>query len=577
MPPSSVREVHPVAQKDAGPWPARSTGLTGRSLRDTAAVLLGTVLITLRGSRLGGWVVDDAAITFAYARSIDEGLGPVQQPGSPPVEGYSNPAWLALLVVGRRLGLFDHRTYFGVPDQVLYPKALGVLCTLGILIAVSRVARRLVSSSWVVVLFCGVLLAGNMSFVAWMFSGLENPLYALLAVLLAAVLARALLENRLTAAGPAVVTGLLALMAALTRPDGAVLAAAYPGVLLLRVHRATLGASARAAACGVAAFAVPYAAFLGWRYAVFARLVPNTALAKAQDTPTWESFSGTGSLLSFAGWTAVLAGALVTGAALGRPGPVRTALPGVLVPLALTLAAFGVLNPDWMRMFRFATPVWVLASLTVGVALTDQVERGTQRARVVAGVTVCTALLVSWSGQRERAASFQAHPTLPVCHVAHRYGAVFNEYAERLNVTNGTLLAPDLGGTLLTSNLAVRDLAGLTEPTIADAYAGRNMTALRRHVFSTLRPTFIHTHGVWVTTPGLTVPRLTAAGYVRLFSEGAGGDWVRADAVPDPQRLAAARSWAAREVPRLLSRYKTNPNEPCGQLRPGLTLTARLS
>ncbi|MFD9970784.1 hypothetical protein ACFWYA_22030 [Streptomyces sp. NPDC059011] len=574
MPPFSVREVRPAVRRDAWPRPARSTGLTGRSLRDTAAVLLGTVLIALRGSRLGRWVVDDAAITFAYARSIDEGLGPVQQAGSPPVEGYSNPAWLALLVLGRWLGLFDHRTYFGVPDQVLYPKVLGVLCTLGILIAVSRVAGRLVTNSWAVVLFCGVFLAGNMSFVAWMFSGLENPLYALLAVLMAAVLACALLDDRLTAAGPAVLTGLLALMAALTRPDGAVLAAAYPGVLLLRVRRATLGASARAAACAVAAFAVPYAAFLGWRYAVFDRLVPNTALAKAQDAPTWESFSGTGSLLSFAGWTAVLAGALVTGAALERPGPVRRALPGVLVPLALTLAAFGVLNPDWMRMFRFATPVWALASLAVGIALTDQAERGAQRARIVAGVTVCTALLVSWSGQRERAASFQAHPTLPVCHVAHRYGAVFNEYAKRLDLADGTLLAPDLGGTLLTSNLAVRDLAGLTEPTIADAYADRNMTALRHHVFTTLRPTFIHTHGVWVTTPGLTVSRLTAAGYVRLYSEGTGGDWVLADAVADPRQLAATRAWAAREVPRLLSRYRTNPNEPCGQLRPGLMLTA---
>ncbi|MFG2757148.1 hypothetical protein [Streptomyces wuyuanensis] len=546
----------------------------GRSPRDTAAVLLGTVLITLRGSRLGRWVVDDAAITFAYARSIDEGLGPVQQAGSPPVEGYSNPTWLALLVLGRRLGLFDHRTLFGVPDQVLYPKALGALCTLGILIAVSRVARRLVSNSWVVVLFCGLFLAGNMSFVAWMFSGLENPLYALLATLMGAVLARALLENRLTATGPAVMTGLLALMAALTRPDGAVLAAAYPVALLLRVRRATLGPSARAAVCAVASFAVPYAAFLGWRYAVFGRLVPNTALAKAQDTPTWESFAGTGSLLSFAGWTAVLAGALVTGAALGRPGPVRTALPGVLVPLALTLAAFGVLNPDWMRMFRFGTPVWALASLAVGIALTDLVERGSQRARIVAGVTVCTALLVSWSGQRERAASFQAHPTLPVCHVAQRYGAVFNEYAKRLELTDGTLLAPDLGGTLLTSDLAVRDLAGLTEPTIADAYADRDMTSLRHHVFTTLRPTFIHTHGVWVTTPGLTASRLEAAGYIRLYAEGTGGDWVRAEAVRDARRLAATRTWAAREVPRVLNQYKRSPNAACGQLRPGLTLTA---
>ena len=555
------------------PWPGRGRRLLLRRLPDGAAVLFGTALIALRGSQLGRWVVDDAAITFAYARSIDEGLGPVQQEGSPPVEGYSNPAWLGLLVLGRRLGLFDHRTYFGVPDQVLYPKALGVLCTLGILMAIAYAARRLVANSWAVVLFCGLFMAGNISFVAWMFSGLENPLYALLATVMAVVLARALLDDRLTSRVPAVATGLLALMTALTRPDGAVLAAAYPLLLLLRVRRTTIGASARAAALGIATFALPYAAFLGWRYAVFSRLVPNTALAKAQETPTLESFSGTGSLLSFAGWTAVLAGALVTGVALGRSGPVRTALPGVLVPLTLTLAAFGILTPDWMKLFRFATPVWALASLAVGVALTELVEHASPRARTVACATVCATVLVSWGGQRERAAAFRAHPTLPVCHVAQRYGAVFNEYAERLDIAKGTFLTPDLGGTLLTSRLAVRDLAGLTEPTIADAYATRNMPALRQHVFTTLRPTFVHAHGYWVTYPGLTAARMKAAGYVLLYPEGAGGDWVRADAVRDPQRLAATRAWAAREVTKVLRQYDKSPNAPCGMLSPGYGLT----
>ena len=46
--------------------------------------------------RLWDWEVEDAAITFAYARSFAEGDGLVPQPGAERVEGYSNPTWLLL-------------------------------------------------------------------------------------------------------------------------------------------------------------------------------------------------------------------------------------------------------------------------------------------------------------------------------------------------------------------------------------------------------------------------------------------------------------------------------------------------
>ncbi|NDZ91580.1 hypothetical protein G3I23_39665, partial [Streptomyces sp. SID10115] len=331
---------------------------------DAAAVVGGGALVALHGSRLGQWVVDDAAITFAYARSIDEGLGPVQQPGAEPVEGYSNPAWLALLVAGRRLGLFDHRAVSGIPDLVLYPKALGLLCVLVTLAAVACAARRLVARSWLVTALAGVLLGANVSFVAWTFSGLENPLYACVATVLAAVLVRAVAADSLLGRGPAAASGLLALVAALTRPDGAVLAGAYPLLVLLTVGDAKMRHRVRAAMLSAVAFAVPYALFLVWRLAVFGRLVPNTAVAKAQELPDAELFSRTtGELLTFAGWPAVLVAAALLGIALTRRGMPRTALAAVVLPLALTLCAYGVLEPDWMGMHRFATPVWPLAAL----------------------------------------------------------------------------------------------------------------------------------------------------------------------------------------------------------------------
>ena len=44
--------------------------------------------------------LDDAFISFRYARNLVEGAGLVWNPGEPPVEGYSNFLWVLLLAVG---------------------------------------------------------------------------------------------------------------------------------------------------------------------------------------------------------------------------------------------------------------------------------------------------------------------------------------------------------------------------------------------------------------------------------------------------------------------------------------------
>lgn len=99
--------------------PAVATGSPARAarwLRPVAAVAVPTAAFGAHATAYGRWIVDDAAITYAYARSIATGAGPVLQPGAEPVEGWSNPAWLGLLVLGRWAGLFDRGAWFAVPD-----------------------------------------------------------------------------------------------------------------------------------------------------------------------------------------------------------------------------------------------------------------------------------------------------------------------------------------------------------------------------------------------------------------------------------------------------------------------------
>ena len=252
-----------VDREDAGPEELeRGTPAAPAGSRADTAVAVGvpTVLVGFHLLVYGRWIVDDAGITMAYARSIATGAGPVIQPGAAVSEGWSDPAWLALLVVGRWLGLFDHGAWFGVPDLVAFPKLLGLLCAAGIFWAFHQVTMRVSRSPVTLTVLAGTLTAAAPPFVVWIGSGLENPLIALAVVLLAARLVTAALDGRLLDTRVAVACGLLAGLAALTRPDGAVYLLAHPLAVLVaagtetpRSHRfrgaATSFASARLRYC----------------------------------------------------------------------------------------------------------------------------------------------------------------------------------------------------------------------------------------------------------------------------------------------------------------------------------------
>ena len=49
--------------------------------------------------------IEDAAITFAYARNLAEGEGLVPFPGAERVEGFSNPLWTFLIAGWYGLGI----------------------------------------------------------------------------------------------------------------------------------------------------------------------------------------------------------------------------------------------------------------------------------------------------------------------------------------------------------------------------------------------------------------------------------------------------------------------------------------
>ena len=99
-----------------------------------AALLAAFALYSYHAWLYGTWINDDAGISFTYARNLAEGHGLVLNPGGERVEGYSNPAWVFLLALAIKLGLFD---------PVLTPKALAAAFTLGTFWLLARVALRI--------------------------------------------------------------------------------------------------------------------------------------------------------------------------------------------------------------------------------------------------------------------------------------------------------------------------------------------------------------------------------------------------------------------------------------------------
>ncbi len=536
------------------------------------AVLVPTALVAWHASFYGRWEVDDAGITFAYARSVATGAGPVLQPGLPPVEGFSDPAWLGLLVVGRWLGLFDHGTLFGVPDYVAYPKGLAILLVAGMFAGFYATASAVCRRPALVTVAAGAICAAIPSFVIWCVSGLENSLFVLAISGLATVLVRSEARGRLVAAGPAAVCGVLAALAALTRPEGLIYAGAYPLAVLVLMRRAGWVRGAIAAVIAVVAFAVPLGTYLLWRHATFDAWLPTTAVAKSQGLPTATSFAKVSDLVAYAGWLSVLVAVLLVGAAAGRTSFARHAVVLLMIPLALALTAFGVLVNDWMIQYRFATPVWALGALVVAVAADEVLGRLRVRARVVVAVVLTAALALSGTQWITAARSYRDAPVAPMCLIVQNTGREFNGYVGILGLKNPSLFAPEIGGGALVGTSLLTDGAGLAEPTIAKLWAAKNWAGVRDYVLDVVKPSFVRSHGQFRTQMAFDAdPRFQAAYVLIGPTPNGGGNWVRRDLVPDAAAMARLQEWAVR-ADAADAALRATPLASCGdRLVPGAT------
>ncbi|MFJ1763581.1 hypothetical protein ACIOD2_24930 [Amycolatopsis sp. NPDC088138] len=582
---AETTEARPLAEPEPDrPQPADPI-VTRRGWRAklaaVAAILGGTALIAVHASFYGHWLIDDSAITFAYSRNVADGFGPVLQPGASPVEGYSNPTWMILLALGKLVGLFDHGTIFGVNDQILFPKGLALACCLGVLVLFYFGAKTLSRRPALITFVAGAALAAIPSFVIWCFSGLENSFYALTVAAVAVLCLRAVQSGKLLNHQVAAGAGLIAVTAALTRPDGIIYAGVYPIVVALFLKRELLARSIRAVVVSVAAFVVPYGAYVVFRWFEFGRLVPNTAVAKGQEPPTLDDLARPGQIVDYVGWLIVAVAVACLVMLLVRPSRLCTGLIALLAPFGLSVVAFIVLESDWMGQLRFATPVWTLGAFGGAIVVVEALAAARPRGRIVLACLLVIALVSSVSSFYTQGTSYRANTKTAMCIVAERDAQAINGFADILKLPDTAQVGLiDLGATSLGSRIRVLDLAGLGDKPIADYLHDNNLAGLRDYVFGTAKPEMITFIGSWITTLQFDKDPRFDSQYETIFVNRPIGDmtadsrnWVsyhvRRD-LADPAKLAELQAYAQKTLPPVLERNKTEGNRGCAPITPGI-------
>lgn len=298
-----------------------------------AAGLLVSLALLLAHAAAYRFLTDDAYISFRYARNLSDGFGLRFNPGFERVEGYSAFLWVLLLAGFDRLGVAPERAAMAL--SFLATAALWAIVTAGAL----RSARD-PRTAWVATV-PGFLLAATRSVAVWSSGGLETRWFEMLVV--GGVLRLASETGaRLAGGRPRAVAPWLLGLAAWTRPDGVLVAAAAiaAAALVLAWRRSPVAGFLR----GAAPFALMVAAHLVFRRLYYREWLPNTYYAKVDGRTAWESgFDYLGAFALEYGaflWLPLLLAALAAHRRRGTPA-VPILFGAVILPHALYIAAIG--------------------------------------------------------------------------------------------------------------------------------------------------------------------------------------------------------------------------------------------
>ncbi len=344
-------------------------------------------------------LAEDAFIALRFARNLARGDGLVWNPGSPPVEGYTDFLWVVISAAAIKLGI----------SGVAFAQLLSIACGLGTILLAYAIGRRLAGWPPIVAMVPAGLLAVSGPMAMWASSAMESTLFTIL-VLLATCCLAWFWRNRSVQAAMAG-SGLLWL-ATLTRPEGLMIAGLLLGVSVL----AAAAGDRRALwplGLAVTAFVGLFSVYFVWRYQYFGFLLPNTFYAKTGGGTMQVLRGGLLAYLFLMQFALPLVPALLV--TFWEAGPLKHVRPegkkekgqGILevfrhhaffIFAALIVVAYTAYNVlvggDYMAMHRFFVPVLPFMYLLFGLPIAFLHARATRRANQtgLAAIVAFTAL-----------------------------------------------------------------------------------------------------------------------------------------------------------------------------------------
>jgi arabinofuranosyltransferase len=433
------------------PAPPKPAALSART-HLVLGFVLPSILLVVNLIQVKAFTVDDAYISYRYARNLADGHGLVYNLGER-IEGYTNFLWTLLLAAGMAVG--------ADPDAVA--KLVGGASAIASLYLTYRITQRLrpfdllpCVATW--------LLASTIVFAGYAVFGLETPLFVMLLLLGTHLFLR---EEPALSAAPGEATkepsglpwsGLVFGLATLTRPEGP----AFIGLLSLFLGLRLFGKRSfvRAGLC-----AAPVVAQIAFRRAYYGTWLPNTLGAKTGDldyqlaagkTYVDGYFTHAGPVL-YLGLFALAIGLVER----------RRALLAMAAVAAFVPAYIALVGGDWMPYFRFFAPFEPFAFLLVDVSARNIVDRRNRAAQLALATF---GLLVAWNRSGNLAAAQKVLLEKDKVFWDKAAGGVakwLNDYGHP-----GAVALGDIGFVGYATNYPILDMLGLVDPVVAKIPGG---------------------------------------------------------------------------------------------------------
>ena len=408
------------------------------------------------------WIMDDAFISFRYAKHLAEGHGLRFNVGDmPPTEGYSNFLWVLVLAPFELIGRVSP----------VVSRVISVPCGVVLLWRIARFVKTRLNCSLIPLMFSVLFFATFPPVAVWSTSGLAAIPYALLIFLTFEFV----LGGRQAPRGLA--GGTMCALLILIRADGVIWVAAMIALAALNalVKRDKAGFEAIGVCAGLAAMTL--FALTVFRLVYFGHPLPNTVYAKVglSAVSLIRGLRYVGRLLlAFPHLVLILAAA---SAVVVRDRRALTVGHQVALMAACALVHPILVGGDWMPMWRFLVPATPFVAILLAMLIQRMVVRPPVAVGCGIGVIVLSLL-----------PAYNVHVVPPALREKLRASgkAQYNEYerwsrqhglAEELTVLGRalgkhtkpgeSLIAGSIGAVSYYSELFIYDTVGLVNAEVA--------------------------------------------------------------------------------------------------------------